>query len=304
MTIPNYQEFMNPVLTAFAEIGDEAKIKEIEEKVVSLLNLSNEERAQPIKSGKMTIVANRSYWATLYMTNAGLLERTKRGFYKITLEGINVLNSAQKVNDIFLMKYPSFIEFLGRVGVQSKNKAQSLSETIISDEDPDTKALNAIEDLNSILRDMILEKLRTMDSTRFEYIVKDFMEEMKYGEGKVTQRSNDGGIDVIINEDELGLSKIYLQAKRYATGNNIGRPALQEFSGAMDSYSTAKGVFITTSSFVKTAVEYVESIKSSGKIIILIDGQQLAELMMKHNIGVRLKKGYEVKEIDNSFFDE
>jgi len=303
MVIPSYQEFMNPVLQIYADQNTEVRPKDMEKLAADAMNVSAENRLLMVKSELNTVVYSRVHWATYYLYMAGLLDKPRRGFYKINDEGRKVLASGDKLSDAYLMKYPSFADFMARTYAKPKAEKQ-IEEPTAAQEDPEERLSGAITSYNEILKDNILEILQAMDSTRFEFLVKDFMEQMKYGDGIVTKRSNDGGIDVIINEDELGLSKIYLQAKRHKKGNNIGRPELQGFSGSMDSYATTKGVFITTSAFIKNAIEYADSIKSSGKNIILIDGMRLADLMIKHNIGVRPRKGYEVKEIDNSFFED
>lgn len=299
MTIPNYQEFMNPVLQSFAKIGNEAKIKETEDMVISILKLSDEEKALPIKSGKMTVVSNRSYWAALYMTNAGLLERTKRGFYKITEEGSKVLKSGKKVNDEFLKKYPSFVEFLNRVGIskEDENEKNTISLEI---EDPKTRLSNAVNELTRALEIELLDTVKKVDPKKFEHIVVDLMEAMNYGIGKVTPYSGDGGVDGIINEDELGLDKIYLQAKRY-TDAKVNEKEMRDFIGALETQPVNKGVFITTSLFSDKARALAKSAKHYT--IRLVDGYELATLMIKYNLGVQIEKGYEVKEIDNSFFE-
>ncbi|MDR2933883.1 MAG: restriction endonuclease [Rickettsiales bacterium] len=300
MTIPNYQEFMNPVLRGFAEVCKETRIKETESMVVKDLKLSEEEITYPIKSGKMTIVANRSYWATLYMTNAGLLERTKRGFYKITEEGLKVLKGGKKVNNDFLMQYPSFEEFLGRVGIQKKDY-QKKEKITLEEDDPDTRLSNAINEITGALEVEILDFIKKIDPKKFEHIVVDLMEAMNYGIGKVTQYVGDGGVDGIIKEDELGLDLIYLQAKRY-TDAKVNEKEMRDFIGALETHPVNKGVFITTSFFSDKAKALANS--SKHYIIRLVDGYELVRLMIKYNLRVQIKKDYEVKEIDYSFFEE
>jgi restriction system protein len=119
--------------------------------------------------------------------------------------------------------------------------------------------------------------------------------------GRALGRSNDGGVDGVIKEDELGLDVVYIQAKRYSPSNTIGRPVLQNFAGSLEGFNATKGVFVTTSSFLDTAYEYVQKIH---KRIILIDGKELANLMIRHNVGVRTKDVYEVKKVDEDYFVE
>lgn len=298
MTVPNYQEFMNPVLKVYAELGCEAKTKDIETKVADLLKLSQQDRLLLIKSGANSVVFSRVHWATYYMYAAGLLERTRRGFYKISPEGLKAFKSKEVINDAFLTRYKSFREFLERsVGKTKENKIVPSIEP----EDPETLMERAIKGLEAVLKDEILSSLKNMNPEKFEHVVVDLMVAMDYGVGQTTRYVGDGGIDGIIDEDELGLSKIYLQAKRYGSGK-VNEKEMRDFLGALSDKPVTKGVFITTSAFSEKATNMAKNAKHH--IVRLVDGLELAELMMKHNLGVRLKKGYEVKEIDSSFFED
>jgi restriction system protein len=298
MAIPNYQEFMNTVLKVYAELGTETKIRDIETKVADALKISPEDRLLMVKSGANPVVYSRIHWASYYMYVAGLLEKPHRGFYKITAEGLEVLKSGSKINDAFLIRYKSFADFIERS--IPKTKENKTSE-MIEQEDPETRIGNAMKEMEIVLKDEILVSLKNMHPEKFEQVVVDLMVAMDYGVGKTTRYVGDGGIDGIIDEDELGLSKIYLQAKRYSDGK-IQEKEMRDFMGALTDKPVSKGVFITTSSFSDKAANMAKN--SKHHFVRLVDGQELAELMMKHNLGVRLKKGYEIKEIDNSFFEE
>lgn len=298
MTVPNYQDFMNPVLKVYAELGKEAKTKDIETKVADILELSPQDRLLLLKSGSISIVSSRTYWAGYYLYAAGLLERPRRGFYKISPEGLKVFKSGAVINDAFLTRYKPFREFLERSAV--KPKESKMIETGAA-EDPETLMERAIKGLEAVLKDEILSSLKNMNPEKFEKVVVDLMVAMDYGVGQTTRYVGDGGIDGIIDEDELGLSKIYLQAKRYSNGK-VNEKEMRDFLGALSDKPVTKGVFITTSAFSEKAANMAKNAKHH--VVRLVDGFELAELMMKHNLGVRLKKGYEVKEIDSSFFEE
>lgn len=301
MSVPNYQDFMTPCLKVFADNKEVIKGTEIVDKVSDNLGLSDEDRSLVLKSGE-NVVKNRVYWANYYMYRAGLLERPSRGHYKITEEGLRVVASREKINDEFLMKYPDFVAFVQKT---NDNVRQSSEEnvgrlTCENDSDPEQRINDAIDEINVALEDEILETLKSIEPKRFESIVIDLMEAMNYGVGEVTRFVADGGIDGIINEDELGLSKIYLQAKRYNDGK-VNEREMRDFVGALATNNVSKGVFITTSTFADKARNSASS--AHGHTIVLIDGPMLAKLMREHNLGAKQKKNYDIKEFDVSYFE-
>ena len=151
-------------------------------------------------------------------------------------------------------------------------------------------------------KEKILSSILEKEPRFFEYLVTKLLEKMDYGTGSITNKGPDGGIDGIIDEDELGLSKIYIQAKRYKDGSNIGRQEIQQFIGAISNKNTKKGVFITTAKFTKEAQTFVKD--SQNFSVVLIDGDRLAELMIKYKVGVQTSQIYEICKIDTDFFDE
>lgn len=302
MSVPNYQDFMNPCLKVFADSKEIIKGTDIVDKVSDNLGLSDEDRSQVLKSGE-SVVKSRVYWATYFMYRAGLLERPSRGYYKITEEGLRVVASGEKINDEFLMKYPAFVEFMQKTNDNAKKRHEERTEQISCDNtdiDPEQRINDAIDEINVALEDEILGTLKSIDPKRFESIVIDLMEAMDYGVGEVTRFVADGGIDGIINEDELGLSKIYLQAKRYNDGK-VNEVEMRDFVGALATNNVSKGVFITTSTFADKARNSASS--AHGHTIVLIDGPMLAKLMREHNLGAKQKKNYDIKEFDVSYFE-
>lgn len=302
MSVPNYQDFMNPCLKVFAESKEVIKGTDIVDKVSDNLGLSDEDRSQVLKSGE-SVVKSRVYWATYFMYRAGLLERPSRGYYKITEEGLRVVASGEKINDEFLMKYKAFADFMQKTNDNAKKRHEERTEQIScdnSDIDPEQRINDAIDEINVALEDEILGTLKSIDPKRFESIVIDLMEAMDYGVGEVTRFVADGGIDGIINEDELGLSKIYLQAKRYNDGK-VNEVEMRDFVGALATNNVSKGVFITTSTFADKAKTCAKN--AHGHSIVLIDGPMLARLMREHNLGAKQKKNYDIKEFDASYFE-
>lgn len=201
------------------------------------------------------------------------------------------------------MKYKAFADFMQKTNDNAKKRHEERTEQISCDNtdiDPEQRINDAIDEINVALEDEILGTLKSIDPKRFEQVVIDLMEAMDYGVGEATRFVADGGIDGIINEDELGLSKIYLQAKRYNDGK-VNEVEMRDFVGALATNNVSKGVFITTSTFADKARNSASS--AHGHTIVLIDGPMLAKLMREHNLGAKQKKNYDIKEFDVSYFE-
>ena len=283
---------------------------EIIEKMCQHFNLSPEELAEMLPSGTQTIMVNRIYWAITYLRKAKLIENIKRGEFNITPRGKTVLrDNPAEINKNYLRQFEEFNEF------QSISSGESPTETISSqndeeielnnDQTPVETITNAHKKMNAILKDELLERLLHVHPFKFEEIVVKVIVNLGYGgsneeAGKALQRSGDEGIDGIINQDRLGLDVIYVQAKRYSPDNKIGRPAVQGFCGALAGKRAKKGIFITTSSFTKEAIEYANSIEAK---IILINGDQLAQFMIEKNTGVETEFSISIKKINLDFFE-
>ena len=305
MPIPDYQTLMLPVLQLAAR--GELTNKVCVESIADQLSLLPEEREQLLPSGKQTIIANRVHWAITYMTKAGLIERPKRGTLITTDQGRAILSkNLQRIDNRFLEQFQGFQEFQGRS--KEKGKAQALnqlaqsniSETVAT---PEEQIEIAAQEMHSALRDELLTRIVTADPTFFEKVIIDLMLAMGYGasgSGQHLGKTNDGGIDGIINEDPLGLDVVFLQAKRYAPGNNIGVEKIREFAGSLDEKGAVKGVFVTTSSFAQGARNYAER---SPKRLILIDGEELTRLLVRYGVAVRTFRTVELKKIDLDYFN-
>lgn len=307
-TIPSYEEMMPAVLEVLAD-GQQKPLKQVYDEVVALYGFSPLQCELLLPSGKQTYIRSRIGWAKTYMVKAGLISQPKRGMCEITQRGRGALASGEVINNDYLARFDDFNDFRSAHTVQANQPANFTSDVAVSHNDdsqtPTELMAKAFSALNSALADELLEQIHSLSPKFFEQLVVDLMLAMGYGgsqkaAGQATQYTNDGGIDGIIKEDKLGLDSIYLQAKRYRD-NTVGRPDIQAFAGALDMHRARKGVFITTSSFSKDAREFVSMIE---KRIVLIDGRELAALMIEHNVGVSTRELYAVKAIDSDYFLE
>ncbi len=291
--IPDFQTLMLPVLELLKN-GNPVKLSDMVNIMSDKYNLTEEERNEWLPSKVQKTMYNRVAWAKQYLINSELIESPERGSFVITQKGLDVLD--QKPNKIDL-------RFLKRLDNENniETKTEILDAHIEENKTPEELMENAQALYFESLQKELLAKLKQVDPVRFERIVLDLMEKMNYGVGQMTKLSHDGGIDGIIDEDELGLEKIYLQAKRYSE-NKVNEKEMQNFAGALGCSTVRKGVFITTSFFDERAKKKAASVQ--GKVIRLIDGQELTTLMIKHNIGVQTKTRIEIKKLDEDFFIE
>ena len=263
--------------------------------------LTEDERGELLPSGKQSKFNNRVYWTKTHLSKAGLLSSSRRGTFKITAEGLDVLaKNPESINTKFLGRYNEYCRFKS----PDRHQEKYIVPEAIDKETPEEALENAHQKLQNALSLEILEAIKQCSPYFFESLVIDLLVSMGYGgsrkeAGQALKYSNDEGIDGIIKEDRLGLDIIYLQAKRWE--NNVSRPEIQKFAGALLGQSAKKGIFITTSDFTRGAIDYVTRIDSK---IILIDGGRLTELMIEHNVGVTPVSKYEVKKIDSDYFTE
>lgn len=300
--IPNYQECMLPLLQLLSD-NQVHTSKECVEKLSVTLELTEEEKSELLPSGKQTIISNRVSWARFYLEKAGLVKVISRGKYQITQEGVNLLAEHPTIiNNDILYRYDQFLEFMKQGSTKGNNDNNNIKslQPSFTEQTPEEILDSTYKQLQSNLSEEILEKVLQQSPQFFERLVVDLLVKMGYGAGKITGRTGDGGIDGIIDEDKLGLDVIHIQVKRWQIGNNVGRRELQSFVGALAGQSGRKGVFITTSSFTREALEY----NPSNVKIAKIDGKKLADLMITYNLGVSTKVLYELKKIDTDYFEE
>jgi len=303
MAIPDYETLMLPLLKLAGD-GKEHLIREATEVFIKDFGLTEQEQKQLLPSGLARVIINRIGWAATYLKKCRLLESTKRGYFKITQRGVDVLNqNPNKIDNRFLQQFPEYHEFKT---TKKKKTRKKLPKNIdrVEVQTPEELLGTAYEELNQSLAQELLSKIKDSSPTFFETIVIDLLVKMGYGgsrkdAGQAIGRSGDEGIDGIIKEDKLGLDAIYIQAKRWE--NNVSRPEVQKFAGALQGQRAKKGILITTSAFSKEAVQYASKIENK---IVLIDGKRLSQLMIEHNVGVSTAASYEVKKIDTDYFNE
>jgi restriction system protein len=280
--------------------------------VATLLNLSLEECEELLPSQQRTRLADRVQWALTYLRQAHLVETVGRGVTRITPRGVEYLKRAPEViRPSDLMEFPEYVQFQRR----SRSDANGNSppglpgEDLINDVDqvtPEEAIEAAYHKLNAALAQEILERVKSMSPAFFERLIVRLMLKLGYGvateeSGYVLGRTGDGGVDGVINQDKLGLEKIYLQAKRWSD-SSVGIKDIMAFVGALDGQGASKGVFMTTSSFSRDATEYARKLQRVK--ISLVDGLQLANLMIEHDLGVSLVQRYDHKRVDSDFFSE
>jgi restriction system protein len=297
--IPDYQTCMLPLLK-YAADNNEHKFSDAVEYLSNEFSLTKEEREELLPSKTQDVISNRIGWARTYMKKAGLLEDTRRGYFKITERGQSVLSeNLNKITTKYLGKFEEFKAFRDKHIEKETDHDISLSV----DETPEEMLENGCAKLSENLVDEVLSKISECSPSFFEHLVIDLLVHMGYGgsfseAAQVVGKSGDEGIDGIIKEDKLGLDTIYVQAKRWK--GVVGRPEIQKFAGALLGQKASKGVFITTSSFTKEAVEYASSV---DRKVVLIDGTKLATLMIEHNVGISTVRNFEIKRIDSDYFE-
>lgn len=304
MAIPDYQTLMLPLLKAVSD-GQIHKIHSLYQKLSDEYQLTSEERAARVPSGRETTIKNRISWARTYLKKAGLIASPEKGMVQITNQGESVLKKKpKKIDNVFLREFDAFIEFRPRSGDKDKYGQQEDIEAEIQST-PEERLGSAYQLLRETLMTDLLEVVRNSSSDFFEQLVVDLMLAMGYGgnfedAGRKTAKGSDNGIDGIINEDKLGLDSIYLQAKRWK--DTVDRTEIDKFIGALTRQGARKGVFITTSGFSEGARAAAKGLPLSN--IVLIDGKKLAQLMIDHNVGVSTKDIFEIKQIDSDYFSE
>jgi len=300
MSIPDFQSIMLPLLN-FSKDQKEHSLRESIEALANEFKLTDQERKKLLPTGQQAIFDNRVAWARTYMKKAGLLNSTRRAYFMITEQGLDVLRQKPKEIDAhFLKQFPKFIEFQKK---RDKNEEQIEQDT--NNQTPNEAIEIAYQKIRQDLANELLQTIKDRSPKFFEKLVIDLLIKMGYGgtkkdAGEAIGKSRDGGIDGFIKEDRLGLDVVYIQAKCW-DNTTVSRPEIQKFAGALQGHRARKGIFITTSTFTKDAHDYVSRIDSK---IVLIDGNQLAQLMIDFNIGVNVIASYELKKADSDYFNE
>ena len=305
MAIPDYQSLMLPVLVASSR--GEVRIGQVVENIADQLGLSPEERSELLPSGKQTVFSNRVHWAKSYISKAHLVEITRRGHFRITPRGAKILESLPShIDNKFLMQFEEFRQFRERSSGITEANEQSAAPSIEDQrETPDERMRMAHRQIEAALVQDLLDRIREAPPDFFERLIVNLLLSMGYGgsaesPGRALGRSGDDGVDGVIEQDALGLDRVYIQAKRYAAGNGIGSGAIRDFFGSLDRHKATKGLFVTTSTFSSSAIETAEAL---SKRIVLIDGTQLAKLMIRHNVACRIEETLHIKKLDEEFFE-
>lgn len=303
MAIPDYQTLMLPVLRATAD-GAEHQMKEVISSLIDTFEMTEEEKTQLLPSGTGYVFASRVAWAKTYLKQAGLLASPRRGVFTITAAGLELLaKNPARVDNNVLNGYKAFRDFRERSKGSEVETSQSVAADFPQEQTPEDAMASAYKRLRDELELELLEQVSKASPTFFEQLVVDLVVAMGYGgsrqdAGRAIGKSGDGGVDGIIKEDKLGLDTIYLQAKRWE--GTVGRPEIQKFAGALQGLRATKGIFITSSSYSRDALDYVQQISSK---IILIDGKTLVRYMADYNVGVSVVGRYEIKSVDSDYFE-
>lgn len=308
MPIPDFQTLLLPVLRL---AGDNAEhtIAATTEQLASEFNLTEQEKEAIYPSGNGLIFRDRVSWARSYAKMAGLLESPRRGYLRITDRGRKLLqeNPTGLSLSVLRQKYADFREKLEEIAKANTPSISSTGDatTITAPTASPRDTLNtAFQQWDNALKQELLERMQQLPWQAFERLVVDLLVRMGYGgsfaeAGEAFQKGNDGGLDGVIKADRLGFDKLYVQAKRWQSGSTVGRPDVQSFAGAILG-KAAKGVFITTAKFSAEARNY-EALQSN---LVLIDGKELAQLMIDYNVGVSTENTILLKRLDNDYFDQ
>lgn len=299
MPIPVHDEIRIPALELLKDQSI-IKLKEFEQPLSKIFDLTHEEMIEMYSSGNGPVFYDRISWALSYLNMSGLVQKPKRGYYQITDVGLQFLKTPNKIHE--------YIE--NKVKNREENKSSkgnnAILEKDIEELTPHEKVYSAFNDIRISTYDEIIDTILSKTPREFEKIVVALLQKMGYGgeiknSGEVTQYSNDKGIDGIIKEDVLGFGRIYIQAKRYKRENKIGREDLNKFVGALAGTQSNKGVFITTSSFNKNALDYANTL--TGITLVLIDGEELAKYIYEYSLGMQSEEIIEIKKLDSDYWD-
>lgn len=301
MAVPKYDELMKPLLVAVQD-GEVYKMKDVTSILAQQLNLSAEELAELLPSGRQTVFKNRVSWAKTYLKKAGLLDSPARATIVITDAGKKVVaDNPDKIDSKYLEQFPSFVDFTSAPETQDSGVTPPTVPQL-TNLTPDDQLEEAYKQINASLASDLLSEVLKINSYTFEKLVVDLLSKMGYGTvaygSHATVASGDEGIDGVIMEDKLGFSLIYVQAKEWALDKVVSRPDIQSFVGAIAG-KHGDGLFVTTARFSQQARDYAET-----HHIILIDGERLANLMIEYNFCVSTRKTFEIKAIDTDALAE
>jgi restriction system protein len=302
MSIPDYQVLMLPVLEVAAK--GETSVPQAETEIAARFKLTEDERQAMLPSGRQRVLHNRIHWAKFYLGKAGLLDTPRRGRFVVSAEGRQLLaTQPAKIDTQHLLTIPAFREFYRNSQTEDNSETAPVAPAKATPEEVVEAAFNKAQ---AALRGELLDRILQNSPTFFETLIVDLLVAMGYGgshknASEQLGRAGDGGVDGVINEDVLGLDRVYVQAKCYSPGTSVGRPEVQAFTGSLVGLGATKGVFVTTSAFSAPAIDFAARLPQR---IILIDGKRLTELMIEHSVGVRTSRTLSFKRLDEDFFSE
>lgn len=312
MGVPDYQTLMLPLLRRIGASSGPTAVREHLDSVADEFGLSEAERGERIPSGQENLLSNRLHWARTYMGKAGLTESPKRGLAVITDRGRQLLaENPSSITNATLSRYQEFVEWTkvqrpaaGPVKDRPNSRLGALASAPI-ERTPRERIDEAVGEMESALRAELLDRVRRMAPAEFEGLILRLLIAMNYGQGTEEMAlalggSGDGGMDGVIHQDPLGLDRVYIQAKRWKEGNNVSAPDIRDFVGALNIHRATKGVFVTASEFTADAQH---SARSSTVQVVLINGERLAELMVRYKVGVLVRSTVELKDLDEGFFE-
>lgn len=305
MPVPTYDQFIEPILRFLAKHPDGAVAREVHEVAATQLGLSDLDKQELLPSGLQPVYKNRAGWAHDRLKRAGLSASPRRGFWKLTDEGLTfAAQNPQPLSTEVLWDLATGHKDVRLRDAESDRDIQDILRSevpTLTTASPDDRLEEALSEIRRTVSAEVLEALRQVSPTFFETIVLDVLHRMGYGASRADLQRvggvGDGGIDGIISLDKLGLEKVYVQAKRWQQA--VGRPEVQAFYGTLAGQRANKGVFITTSSFTPQASEFARSVER----IVLVDGARLAELMIDHEVGVTLR-AVSIPKLDSDYFEE
>lgn len=304
--IPDYQTLMLPVLKAASR--GEVRVSDVISTLASEFMLSDAERAEMLPSGRISLFANRVHWAKTYLKQAGLIEQPRRAYYRLAERGRQALaTNPSRIDNSYLSQFPEFLEFKTRSRGDTLDDSLQDSQPLVEEKGtPDELMRSAHAQVMGELREELIQRLIASSPSFFERTIVQLLAAMGFGgsvEGasRAIGQSRDGGVDGVIDQDGLGLDRIYVQAKRYAPDNKVSAPSIRDFFGSLDRFKAAKGVFVTTSDFTKDAEETASML---SKRIVLVNGKRLGELLIQHNVGCRIQETLHLKKVDEDFFDD
>lgn len=304
--MPKWNELLLPAIKYYAD-GVPHRNRTAKAEIADSLNLADDLRRETYSKSHDNTIENRIGWALSALKTAELLSQHERGYFVITEKGKNLLKqNLDSLDEKYLLdNFPSYKQNVERNRQNYRNKLNGIDTSTmesgrIIDYTPEERIENSIDELNEQLTAELVEKIHEVDPYDFEKIVGDLLIKMGYSDLVVTQKSRDGGIDAEVSEDRLGLEKVFVQVKRFAEANSVTAKQVRDFLGALSGSKIQKGIFVTTSSFDKKAVELVEK---SDKKVCLIAMDELAKLMIEYGIGVATTRNYSIKELDTDYFE-